>query len=179
MIGKNSILVGPNCPGILVPGVNKLGIIPANLGVSGPLGIVSRSGTLTYEVAAGLTSKGIGQRYIFGIGGDQIHSVGFVDCLELFEKDPKVSHIVLLGEIGGHDEQRAAEYIAKYVSKPVYGYIAGHHAPAGVQLGHAGAILGSKNESAEAKTASLSAVGVKMFPSTAELIEKISSDILK
>ena len=163
------VLVGPNCPGILMPGHLKLGIIPATMGQPGHVGIVSRSGTLTYETAAGLTARGIGQKYIIGIGGDRIRGADFVDCLELFENDPDVSSIVLIGEIGGTGEQAAASYIQKHVTKPVYAYIAGHAAPVGVQLGHAGAILGSTDESAAAKTKILQDAGVTTAASITEL----------
>lgn len=169
----SSILIGPNCPGVLLPGINKLGIIPASMGTRGSIGIVSRSGTLTYETAAGLTARGKGQKYIIGIGGDRVRGTNFVECLELFEQDPEVSEIVLIGEIGGHDEQIAADYIKTNVTKPVYSYVAGHHAPVGVQLGHAGAILGGESESAEAKTTALKAAGVKVTSNIVELIESI------
>lgn len=171
--GKSSVLIGPNCPGVLLPSINKLGIIPASMGTFGSIGIVSRSGTLTYEAAAGLTARGKGQKYIIGIGGDRVRGTNFIECLELFENDPDVDQIVLIGEIGGHDEQIAADYIKDNVSKPVYGYIAGHHAPAGVQLGHAGAILGGESESASAKTSALEKVGVKMAQNIVDLIESV------
>ncbi|HEU5121476.1 MAG TPA: succinate--CoA ligase subunit alpha [Candidatus Saccharimonadales bacterium] len=171
---KNGVtLIGPNCPGVLVPGGNKLGIIPYILGLPGNIGIVSRSGTLTYEVAAGLTAKGIGQSAIIGIGGDRIHGVGFKECLEMFEHDPDTHAIVLIGEIGGAEEVQAAEYIQSSVTKPVYAYIAGQAAPAGVQLGHAGAILGSNKESAQAKTASLARSGVRVFDAIHHLIDSL------
>jgi succinyl-CoA synthetase alpha subunit len=166
-------LIGPNCPGMLMPGTINLGIIPAQMGLPGKVGIVSRSGTLTYEVAAGLTARDIGQKYIIGIGGDRISGVGFTDCLELFEHDPDVDTIVLIGEIGGTSEQKAARYIRQHVSKPVYAYVAGHVAPAGVQLGHAGAILGSIDESAAAKTLALKKAGATTANSITELIRFI------
>lgn len=171
--GKSSTLIGPNCPGVLLPGINKLGVIPATMGTPGSIGIVSRSGTLTYEAAAGLTARGKGQKYIIGIGGDRVRGTNFVECLDLFEKDPEVTEIVIIGEIGGHDEQIAADYIKGSVSKPVYGYVAGHHAPAGVQLGHAGAILGGESESAAVKTAALEMAGVKMARNIVELIGSV------
>lgn len=167
-------IIGPNCPGVLLPGNNKLGIIPASMGTPGNVGIVSRSGTLTYEAAAGLTQRGIGQKYIVGIGGDRIRGTSFIDCLELFENDPEVKSIVLIGEIGGNDEQQAAEFIKNNITKPVYAYIAGHSAPEGVQLGHAGAILGSHSESASAKTAALTQAGVHSFTSIVDLIQSIN-----
>lgn len=173
LVGQRSTLIGPNCPGVLLPGVNKLGIIPSSMGLAGSVGIVSRSGTLTYEAMAGLTARGIGQKYVIGIGGDPIRGTGFIECLELFENDPEVTSIVMIGEIGGTDEIAAADYIKKHITKPIYGYIAGHHAPAGVQLGHAGAILGSENESAAAKTAQLSRVGVTVSESIVQLTNSV------
>lgn len=169
----SSVLIGPNSPGIILPGVHKLGIIPESMALPGSVGIVSRSGTLTYEAMAGLSEKNIGQRYVIGIGGDPIRGTGFIECLELFQSDPKVSKIVLIGEIGGTDELEAARYIKEHVTKPVYGYIAGHHAPTGVQLGHAGAILGSKNESAAAKTRALTEAGVITSTNISSLINAI------
>lgn len=174
---SNSILLGPNSPGAMIPGVNKLGIIPASMALSGHAGIVSRSGTLTYEAMAGLTGKNVGQRYVIGIGGDPVRGIGFVDCLELFENDPTVDQIVLIGEIGGTDEQLAADYIATSVTKPVFAYIAGHHAPEGIQLGHAGAILGSKAESASAKTQALKAAGAHVATNITSLIDAVSKAV--
>ena len=173
-IGKSSSqLIGPNSPGILLPGGNKLGIIPASMGLPGTVGIVSRSGTLTYEAMAGLTERGIGQKYVIGIGGDPIRGTGFIDCLKLFNDDPEVDQIVMIGEIGGTDEQEAARYVKQNISKPVYGYIAGHHAPEGVQLGHAGAILGSNDESASAKTTLMEECGITTATSIVELVSLI------
>ncbi len=170
---SSSRLIGPNSPGVLLPGVNKLGIVPASMGLPGTVGIVSRSGTLTYEAMAGLTERGIGQKYVIGIGGDPIRGTGFIDCLRLFNEDPEVDQILMIGEIGGTDEQQAARYIKESVSKPVYGYIAGHHAPEGVQLGHAGAILGSENESAGAKTALMKESGIITATSIVELVSLV------
>lgn len=164
-------IIGPNCPGILMPGSNKLGIIPAQMGTPGHIGIVSRSGTLTYEAAASLTQRGIGQKYIVGIGGDRVKGTDFIDCLTLFENDPEVHSIVLIGEIGGTSEQKAAAYIKQHVTKPVYAYIAGHSAPIGVQLGHAGAILGSGDESAATKTRALEDAGAITATSIVELTQ--------
>jgi succinyl-CoA synthetase alpha subunit len=171
--GESSVLIGPNCPGVLLPGVNKLGIIPSNMGLAGSVGIVSRSGTLTYEAMAGLTERSIGQKYVIGIGGDPVRGTGFIECLDLFENDSDVTSIVMIGEIGGTDEIAAAEHIKHDITKPVYGYIAGHHAPAGVQLGHAGAILGSDDESASAKTARLTEAGVHMSVSIVQLTQSV------
>ena len=169
----SSKLIGPNCPGILLPSGNKLGIIPAHLATPGTAAIVSRSGTLTYEAMEGLTRRGIGQKYIIGIGGDRIAGTSFIDCLELFQNDPDVDRIVMIGEIGGSSEIEAADYIAKHVTKPVYAYITGHHAPEGVQLGHAGAILASADESASAKTRYLASKGVTTATNISELIQII------
>lgn len=170
---SSSRLIGPNSPGILLPGVNKLGIVPTSMGLPGTVGIVSRSGTLTYEAMAGLTERGIGQKYVIGIGGDPIRGTGFIDCLRLFNEDPEVDQILMIGEIGGADEQQAARYIKESVSKPVYGYIAGHHAPEGVQLGHAGAILGSEDESAGAKTTLMKESGIITATSIVELVSLV------
>lgn len=172
---SDSTLLGPNSPGAIIPGVNKLGIIPASMSLPGHAAIVSRSGTLTYEAMAGLSEKNVGQRYVIGIGGDQVHGMGYIDCLQLFEQDPDVDRIILIGEIGGREEIAAAEFIKHSVTKPVFAYIAGHHAPAGIQLGHAGAILGSEQESADAKTRILEVAGVKTAKSITELITLASS----
>ena len=172
---SGSTLLGPNSPGALLPEINKLGIIPAAMSAPGRAAIVSRSGTLTYETMAGLTSKNVGQKYVIGIGGDQVHGIGYVDCLRLFQDDPDVDQIVLIGEIGGSEEIEAAQYIQSSVTKPVFAYIAGHHAPAGVQLGHAGAILGSDQESASAKTALLEQSGVTTAKSISELIQRVAN----
>ncbi|TAH32916.1 succinate--CoA ligase subunit alpha [Candidatus Saccharibacteria bacterium] len=171
---NGTIIIGPNCPGILMPGINKLGIIPANMGTPGSVAIVSRSGTLTYEAMAGLSAAGIGQRYVFGIGGDRIKGTDFTDCLELFEHDNKVDRIVLIGEIGGTSEHLAAAYIKTHITKPVFAYVAGHQAPPGVQLGHAGAILGGEDESASAKTKNLHDHGAMTANSITELIRLVA-----
>jgi len=172
--GSKSTLLGPNSPGALLPGVNKLGIIPASMSLAGSVAIVSRSGTLTYEAMAGLTSKGVGQKYVIGIGGDMIHGIGYKECLELFQNDPDVSKIIMIGEIGGKEEIEAADYIKSSITKPIFTYIAGHHAPEGVQLGHAGAILGSDQESARNKTKILAGAGAVTTKSITSLIEAVS-----
>ncbi|MBH2007649.1 succinate--CoA ligase subunit alpha [Candidatus Saccharibacteria bacterium] len=177
LAGSESILIGPNSPGIATPGESKLGIIPNHILSPGRIGVVSRSGTLTYEVVAALSSAGIGERYVVGIGGDPIKGMDFVDCLAAFEADTSVDAIVMIGEIGGQSENRAADYIKKSVAKPVVGYIAGHAAPPGVQLGHAGAILGSKQESAVYKSERLSEAGVTICKTVTDItpqIQKIS-----
>lgn len=172
--GKLSYLIGPNCPGILIPGTHNLGITPAHLSTPGDTAIVSRSGTLTYEVMDSLTRRGIGQKYIIGIGGDPIKGTGFIECLKLFEQDSTVKRIIMIGEIGGNEENTAADYIQKNITKPVYAYIAGHTAPVGVQMGHAGAILGSSShETAAYKTVRLAKAGAITASSVAALIDKI------
>lgn len=172
--GSPTVIVGPNCPGVLVPGENLLGIIPAVLATPGDTAVVSRSGTLTYEAMDLLTRHGFGQKYIIGIGGDMIRGTGFVECLELFENDPDIKRIIMIGEIGGTDEIAAADYIEHSVTKPVYAYIAGHSAPRGVQMGHAGAILGTNElESAAAKTDYLQYKGIQTASSITELISLV------
>lgn len=173
---SKSNLVGPNCPGILMPSVVKLGIIPASMGLKGTVGIVSRSGTLTYEAMAGLTDRGIGQKYVIGIGGDPIKGTGFIECLKLFQEDPDVDQIVMIGEIGGTGEYEAGDYIRQNVTKPVYAYVTGHHAPEGIQLGHAGAILTDKSESAAAKTEYLQQCGARTSTNITALIDSLTSD---
>lgn len=171
---SHSVLIGPNCPGVLLPDKQLLGIIPASLAAAGDTAIVSRSGTLTYEAMSLLTQAGFGQRYIIGIGGDMISGSSFVECLQLFQNNPSVKRIVMIGEIGGISEITAADYIKQFISKPVYAYIAGHSAPNGVQMGHAGAILGTNAlESAAAKTAYLQQAGAITANSISQLIQKI------
>ena len=164
--GTKTRLLGPNCPGLISPGKSKVGIMPGHIHKPGPIGVISRSGTLTYEVVYNLTRQGIGQSSCVGLGGDPIIGMRFVQILELFEKDPETKGIVMVGEIGGGDEQAAAEYIKSKVSKPVVGFIAGRTAPAGKRMGHAGAIISGGDSTAEAKIEVLRKAGVTVvdFP---------------
>ena len=155
-------LIGPNCPGILTPGEAKLGIIPGGITFPGNVGVISRSGTLTYEVLNALKKSGKGVSTCVGIGGDPIKGTGFIEMLELFEADAKTDEIVLIGEIGGNDEELAAEYITHYMTKPVYAYIAGISAPVGKRMGHAGAIIEGNVGTAESKINALELAGVKV-----------------
>lgn len=166
-------LVGPNCPGLIVPGSHKLGIIAAHITQQGSTAIISRSGTLTYELADALTKAGLGQSIILGIGGDPVPGMNFVDALKLVEENEQTKQIIMVGEIGGTSEQLAADYIAEHVTKPVYGLIVGHSAPAGQTFGHAGAIVGSDSESASAKTTYLTERGLMMSRTLDELIRTV------
>lgn len=170
---RGATLVGPNCPGLIVPGSHKLGIIAASITSPGATAIISRSGTLTYELANALTKKGIGQSIIIGIGGDPVPGMDFVEALMLVNEHTGTEQIVIVGEIGGTSEQLAADYIEKHVTKPVYGLVVGHSAPAGQTFGHAGAIVGTNAESAEEKTAYLSQKGIRMSTTLDELISML------
>jgi succinyl-CoA synthetase alpha subunit len=159
---KQVRLLGPNCPGLLTPGECKVGIIPGNIAIPGNVGCVSRSGTLTYEVLYALKLKGMGATTCVGIGGDPINGTNFIDCLRMFEDDPHTEKVVMIGEIGGTDEEKAAQFIAKHMTKPVVSFIAGQTAPPGKRMGHAGAIIEGGSGTAAEKVKALEAAGVKV-----------------
>ncbi len=168
---KGSRLIGPNCPGVISPGKTKIGIMPGTIFMPGPAGVVSRSGTLTYEVVAELTKRGLGQSTCVGIGGDPIIGSSFVDVLTLFEEDPETRMIVLIGEIGGNDEEKAADFMASNVTKPVVAFVAGKTAPPEKRMGHAGAIITAGQGTAGEKETALQRAGVTVASSSAELAD--------
>ncbi len=168
---RGARLIGPNCPGLITPGIGKVGIIPGNICQPGRVGLVSRSGTLTYEVVNHLTKNAIGQSTCVGIGGDPVIGTNFIDCLRAFQNDPGTDAIVMMGEIGGTDEQNAAAFVKECVTKPVVGFIAGQTAPKGRRMGHAGAIISGSSGTAEEKLAAFAAAGIAIMRRPVDVIE--------
>jgi succinyl-CoA synthetase alpha subunit len=168
-------LLGPNCPGLITPGESKVGIIPGRICAPGPVGVVSRSGTLTYEVVNALTKAGIGQSTCVGIGGDPINGTNFIDCLAAFEKDPNTKAVAMMGEIGGTDEQEAADFVKNHMTKPVVGFIAGQTAPPGRRMGHAGAIISGSAGTAAEKIEAFKAAGMGVAQRPVDLVELIKA----
>ncbi|MEA2551261.1 MAG: succinyl-CoA synthetase alpha subunit [Actinomycetota bacterium] len=171
--GTGTTLVGPNCPGVISPGQANVGIIPPEVCLPGRVGFVSRSGTLVYQIVHELTQRGIGQSTCVGMGGDPVHGIGFIECLRAFEADPDTDLVILTGEIGGDDEERAAEFVRDHVTKPVVAYIAGFEAPVGKRMGHAGAIVTGSKGTAAAKAEALEAGGVRVARTPSQVAELV------
>jgi len=173
--GTSATLIGPNCPGVISPGSANVGIIPGEICTPGRVGLVSRSGTLVYQIVHELTQLGLGQSTCVGMGGDPVHGIGFVETLAAFQADPETDLVVMVGEIGGDDEERAAAYIAEHVTKPVVGYIAGFEAPPGKRMGHAGAIVTGSKGTAAAKAEALETAGVRVGRNPAQVAELVQA----
>jgi succinyl-CoA synthetase alpha subunit len=173
--GRGTTLVGPNCPGVISPGIANVGIIPPEVCMPGRVGFVSRSGTLVYQIVHELTQRGIGQSTCVGMGGDPVHGIGFIEALAMFEDDPDTDLMILTGEIGGDDEERAAAYVAERVTKPVVAYIAGFEAPPGKRMGHAGAIVTGSQGTAAAKAEALEAGGVRVARTPSQVAELVQT----
>lgn len=171
--GRDTVLVGPNCPGVISPGEANVGIIPGEVCAPGRVGLVSRSGTLVYQIVHELTRRELGQSTCIGMGGDPVHGIGFIEALVRFRDDPGTDLVVMVGEIGGDDEERAAEFIAEHVDTPVVGYIAGFTAPPGKRMGHAGAIVTGSSGTAQAKAEAFEAAGVKVARTPTEVAELV------
>jgi len=172
-------LIGPNCPGLISPGKSKVGIIPSNICIPGPVGLVSRSGTLTYEVIHALTQRKIGQSTCIGVGGDPVHGLGFIEILAMFEQDAKTQAVVLIGEIGGTDEEQAADYIKKNLTKPVVAFVAGQTAPPGKRMGHAGAIIEGGTGTAAEKIEAFKRAGVPVARFPGEVADLVAQKLVK